>query len=598
VIERCLASDAKERPASALQVSAALPGGDPLAAALAAGETPSPEMVAAAPKQGSLRPTVALALLVGALALFALCFALSGSVFLHRYVPMDKTAQALQDRAWEISSRLGYTSATDRASGFSQNNEYLSHVRRDDKSPTRWELLRTGHPSGIVFWYRQSPRYLEPFNREEVTPQDPPRTVSGMVALTLDMRGRMLGFEAVPPQVLEADAAAPAPFDWSRLFNEAGLDASTFKPVEPVWVSPHPFDAQAAWEGIYPGQPDTKIRIEAATFRGRPVYFQLVNPWKQPMRQEEQPTPTPERILQAAVIVVFMVILVGAALLARHNLRLGRGDRKGAMRLAGFVFILTNITWLFGAHHVPSINGEFAGFMEALSFSLLVGCMLWLVYVALEPFVRRRWPGRIISWNRLLAGDWRDPLVGRDLLLGAFFGSALVLIGYAQVVVPRWLGFPPTQPASVVLRTLLGFQYVPNMLVAQVLNSLTFPAILMFLLLLLTILTRRERVAMVLLWLIYAAPYLGGSYMAFDIPYGLIISAATLFVLLRFGMLTLVFTQFFIFFFNFYPVTSDFSAWYAGSSAFAALLGAALMLYGFKSSLAGQPLFKGSLIGD
>ena len=37
-------------------VAAALPGGDPLAAALAAGETPSPEMVAAAGAEGTLRP--------------------------------------------------------------------------------------------------------------------------------------------------------------------------------------------------------------------------------------------------------------------------------------------------------------------------------------------------------------------------------------------------------------------------------------------------------------------------------------------------------------------------------------------------------------
>src|SRR5579872_6155426 len=47
-IRRCLDPDPSKRPPSALSVAAALPGGDPLAAALAAGETPSPEMVAAA----------------------------------------------------------------------------------------------------------------------------------------------------------------------------------------------------------------------------------------------------------------------------------------------------------------------------------------------------------------------------------------------------------------------------------------------------------------------------------------------------------------------------------------------------------------------
>jgi len=48
VILRCLENEPDQRPASALPVAAALPGGDPLAAALAAGETPSPQMVAAA----------------------------------------------------------------------------------------------------------------------------------------------------------------------------------------------------------------------------------------------------------------------------------------------------------------------------------------------------------------------------------------------------------------------------------------------------------------------------------------------------------------------------------------------------------------------
>src|SRR5213079_2029751 len=73
VIDRCIQKDPSQRPSSALQVAAALPGGDPIAAALAAGETPSPEMVAAAPTEGILRPVVAAALLASFVAVLALC---------------------------------------------------------------------------------------------------------------------------------------------------------------------------------------------------------------------------------------------------------------------------------------------------------------------------------------------------------------------------------------------------------------------------------------------------------------------------------------------------------------------------------------------
>jgi len=58
VILRCLEEEPKRRPQSALHVAMALPGGDPIAAALAAGETPSPEIVAASQeKEGFSRRT-------------------------------------------------------------------------------------------------------------------------------------------------------------------------------------------------------------------------------------------------------------------------------------------------------------------------------------------------------------------------------------------------------------------------------------------------------------------------------------------------------------------------------------------------------------
>jgi serine/threonine-protein kinase len=54
VIQRCLDPNPRNRFASALDIARALPGGDPLAEALAAGETPSPEMVAASEDTGAL----------------------------------------------------------------------------------------------------------------------------------------------------------------------------------------------------------------------------------------------------------------------------------------------------------------------------------------------------------------------------------------------------------------------------------------------------------------------------------------------------------------------------------------------------------------
>src|SRR5437763_3089283 len=492
-IERCLAVDPKDRPASALQVAAALPGGDPLAAALAAGETPSPEMVAAATTQGSLRPSVAVSLLVAALAALALSMIFADKALLHRRVPLEKSVQGLKERAGDVAKKFGYDATTDSAYGFFVHNEYLSHVRESDRSPNRWDRLKTGRPVALGFWYRQSPRYLVPFSRQEVTQFDPPRTVAGMASVLLDGSGRMVGFTGTPPQTVEASNAQP--FDWSRAFAEAGLDPSDFKPTEPKWTPQQPFDERAAWEGTHPAQPDRPIRVEAAAYQNKLVSFQIVNPWNRPAREGQMPEGPADRIVQALVVLIFFVILLGAALLARRNLKMGRGDRRGALRLAAFVFVLEMIAWLTAAHHVPEVSGEFVLFIECLAYILLISGMLWLIYIAVELSVRRRWPGIIISWNRLLAGDYCDPLVGRDLLLGALFGFVAELLGFLQALAPRWLGMPASTPMVSSLTGLEGTQYVIAIFVGQVVNSLIFPAGLLLLLLIFSIIFRRWWVA-------------------------------------------------------------------------------------------------------
>jgi hypothetical protein len=77
--------------------------------------------------------------------------------------------------------------------------------------------------------------------------------------------------------------------------------------------------------------------------------------------------------------------------------------------------------WLLGGHHTPSRElGQLSGAFAVAGWPAL---FFGLSDLALEPVVRRRWPGRITAWNRPLDGRLGDPMVGRDLLIGLAFGE-------------------------------------------------------------------------------------------------------------------------------------------------------------------------------
>src|SRR5271154_5963527 len=159
VILRCLEKDPALRPSSALQVAAALPGGDPLAAALAAGETPSPQMVAAAGENSGLAPRVAvaalLALLLGTVFFIYIGVKESALQRLH----LTKSPEVLASKASEILARLGYPDRPlDTAFGFEEDNDLLNYVARNDKPRPDWGQVLSQRPMLLTFWYRQSPR--------------------------------------------------------------------------------------------------------------------------------------------------------------------------------------------------------------------------------------------------------------------------------------------------------------------------------------------------------------------------------------------------------------------------------------------------------
>ncbi len=602
VILRCLERDPHNRPSSVTQVAAALPGGDPLAAAIAAGETPSPEMVAAAPKEGALRSRIAIACLTAFFIGLASILYLASRITMPNVLPLEKSPEVLAERANTILKRFAHTTPpADMDYGFNEDHSYLRYAREHGEAPQSWQRIETGQPLCYYFWYRQSPRPLEANASTIVSLTDPPLEFSGMANVILDTRGRLVELQVVPQQVEEAQQVKVEP-DWRGLFAEAGLNMTAFTPIASEWLPPVYADTRAAWQGVYADHPDIPIRIEAATQQGQVVYFQVVAPWDAPVRQVDQ-SPTPRRLAAGFILAtIFFIALIAGVLLARHNLRVGRGDRKGSFKLAIFIFLVTLVGEAIGADHVPTLGGELTVMYKAVGWSLFASAFLWILYMALEPSVRRRWPRLIISWSRLLAGDFRDPMVGRDVLIGSLLGFTHTLAIYSMNFFTGGMsktGFPATgiEPPSLlgtraVLSTLLG-----TSVVLWLLTGLGF----LLLLLLFYVLFRRQWLAATVLWLLIITVELlaFAQSLALPVVMGLVVIATVLVVaVVRFGLLTTIASQFFFDLTFHFALTPDLSAWHAQTTFIIVPILIALAVYSFYTSLGGQTLFSANLLRE
>lgn len=604
VILRCLEPDPTARPTSALAVAAALPGGDPLAAALAAGETPSPEMVANAGEVGGMRPAMAIACLVAILGSVMALVPLSRAQSLVRLVSMPKPPAALADRAAEILTRLGHKGpVVDTAYGFWGDWWRLRHVEDTDKTLDRWSKLDEWRPSPVSFWYRTSPRPLIPPSSDDlVGSTQPPLEISGMATVYLDPQGRLTGLAVVPPQregVADTSTAAKST-DWSILFAEAQIDLTKLSTAEPRWTPDNYCDERAAWEGHFPDQPDVPMRFEAGAYRGTPTFFQIIRPWDKPWRMEEWPQTLGQRIGNVIVLSVLMSLVFGGALLARHNLKLRRSDRAGADRLALVCFALIMVSWLLLINHVADFWDEFDRLRVLTGKALLAVAIMWLWYIALEPYVRRRWPHALISWSRLLAGRLRDPLVGRDILVGGVSALGVGCLTHVKGWILLALGQPEPAPGFGMWPHFLG----PRFQIGQYLEgSFVFLALFcLFLIFGLRLILRR-------VWLAYLgviglqavltiAQARAGEppvVTLLDVVLGSISWSVFVLVPLRFGLLASVF---FFFFMNIgqVPAMCGLSGWQSEASWTAMVFIGAISLYGFHTALGGRPLFRDELM--
>jgi hypothetical protein len=213
--------------------------------------------------------------------------------------------------------------------------------------------------------------------------------------------------------------------------------------------------------------------VEAAAYRGRPVYFETLGDWTRPDRAQLFQLTKGRRAAYQLAFLFLIALAVGSVLLARYNVRLGRGDRVGARRLAVAALTGKLLVWLLAAHHVADLQGELTVIVRGLGLALFYAAVIGELYLALEPFVRRHWPDTLISWTRLLAGRWRDPIVGRDLLSGSVLGAVCALsFSAGRSVIPAALGIPPPAPFPGDLDALLGVRLALVTLGDAAVNSL------------------------------------------------------------------------------------------------------------------------------
>jgi serine/threonine-protein kinase len=433
-----------------------------------------------------------------------------------------------------------------------------------------------------------------PLTDPEVTIDDPMSRQSEMRTVVLDPRGRLREFRSVPPQKDDTAGAAGVPA-WSRMFEAAGLDQAAFAAVPPEWTPRDYADARAAWEGPLGDPESTRIRIEASAYRGKIASFSIVGPWTAPTLMQPRQQSSADRLIITTVTIVICAVVFVGVILARRNLKANRADRHGASRLATFIAVMSLFAWLLLAHHSSSVQAEYSNLFRSASDIALTTILLWVLYIAIEPHVRRLWPDSLLGWSRVLTGHFRDPRVGRDVLTGVAVGIVASLIDVTRAIVIPRLGYvAPTPSYARSVESLIGPGFMTAIwllvVTAAVLTALTL--VLMIVLIRLTLRQRWLAVPATALLLGLPAMVQAGTTntpLIFLFP----IATGILFTVLvyRSGLLAFAVAWFVWNLAANIPMVPDWSHWSAAAGNWTIGVLIALTLFGFYASRAGQPLF-------
>jgi serine/threonine-protein kinase len=499
----------------------------------------------------------------------------------------EKSSEVLEDRAREIA-RTAWPDAkpADSAAIMTWNDDFFRWVEKD-RARSRWNV-RDVSPGLLQYTLRQSTSTLYAHDEEgRILPDDPPRDAYGMSEVWLDHHGRLIMLRSNPP-ALRAAVPARSP-DWSVYFKEAGLDPGRFTAVAPRWNVPVDYDWRAAWDGVDAKQPAIPLHVEAAGSGGRPVFFWVTGPWQKSLPEVDLGFSSAGQFRTTVWMSILMSSLIAGVIMARFNLRRGRGDRRGAARLATFAFATSAVGRIIRVHHTSNVPQEIDLVFRAVAYSLFAAAVAWLLYIALEPFIRRAEPRALVSSTRLLAGRFRDPMVGRDILLGILAGAVVVLLRMLTTVVPTWVGQPALSPLRDWLSPLAEARHIAWAVSFAIRDGVRASLTLLFLLFLLSSLLRRRWIALVLITaMVSVVVNVRGENLPLELAMGALIALVALTVLNKLGVLALFMLIVTDDLLLSTPLTLD--PWYFGRSAFVLLLLLGAAGWGFMTSIGEKSL--------
>jgi hypothetical protein len=308
--------------------------------------------------------------------------------------------------------------------------------------------------------------------------------------------------------------------------------------------------------------------------------------------QHQNGKDTRKTIVTSSLRIVFLLITIVAIPSAWLNYRAGRSDLTGALRLAIFVVGIHFASWLLRAKHASDFNAELQNICLAGLQAIGVASLLGVFYIALEPLARRYWPDMLITWERVLSIRWKDSTVGQHVIVGVCVGCFWALIGASERAVVDSLGWDvrASLVADAVGNNLLGGRIA----LAGYLGALTYALFrgLLFLLLLagLRALVRRPLLAAVMAGVIIASMTVPrGAHMYTSWLAGGVGGVAVgVWLMIRYGLLTLTVALYVAFVLNTSPITFDLTAWYADQSLYVLAVVTALAAYGFITARSGS----------